>query len=154
MRRTTIIRGLLMVAVLVLASATTGCLKASVEVSYEYENIAVMFDTPLEGKFTFTLTGMLAGGMYNMMTITWLDELGDAIEVGPDYETQFEVEVPLAPVGKFRQGVLDLAEVNNGDGVVPPADSFWRVADVRFTFSFVGVGLKPSVVTIPADVID
>lgn len=152
MKRSSIVRGLLIIVVLALASMTTGCLKASVDVAYEYDDIVVQEGVPLEGEFTFTLTGVLAAGMYNSMLVSWLDAAGTAIQPAAGEDTQFDISIPIAPVGSFRQGTLDLAEVNDGAGVMPSVNCFGDagpVAKVKFTFVFTGLGVKPSTIEIP-----
>ncbi|OPZ64213.1 MAG: hypothetical protein BWY85_01272 [Firmicutes bacterium ADurb.Bin506] len=153
MKRSNIVRGLLIIAVLVLASMTTGCLRASVSVEYESDYIVVQSGVPLEGEFTFTLTGYLGVGKYTSMLVEWLDTDGYVITLEPGEEDQFDIDVTLLPVGNYKVGVLDLATV--GDGVIPSVNCFddgsYIVTDVRFTFTPMGVGLAPVSITVPVD---
>lgn len=73
MKRANALRLVAILAVLVLASMTAGCLKASITGKITPNPLILSKDAPIEGELTLTMTGWLAGGVYDKLDVEFFD---------------------------------------------------------------------------------
>lgn len=147
MKKANILRILAIVAVLVMASMTAGCLSSKIEVKYGGTTIDVEQGVALTGKFTFTLTGWLAGGIYDTLQVAWMageDPIAPA--TGESYLfTDFSV--PIHPLQKT--GELDIADLEILPTESLEAPGAPELTEVWFTFTGTGLGLPELIVKVP-----
>lgn len=149
MKKANILRILAIVAVLVMASMTAGCLSSKIEAKYSGTSIDVEQGVALTGKFTFTLTGWLAGGVYDTLQVTWMaGEEPIAPATGENYVfTDFSV--PIHPLQKT--GELDIGGLNILPTASLAAPEAPGLTEVWFTFTGTGLGLPELLVKVPVN---
>lgn len=116
MKRANILRLVAILAVVVLASMTTGCLKATITGKIEPQPLALSKGDALPGALTLTMTGWLAGGVFDNLDV----EFFDAQSVSLKKLTNLTIDgLILAPVQKTAS--IELSAI---DGLVAP-DELW-----------------------------
>lgn len=109
MKKANALRLLGIVAVVVLASMTTGCLKATIAGKIEPDPLVLApTDTTFPGKLTLTMTGWLAGGTFETVDVQFYN--GTTAVQGLDI-TGAKVKLLLSPVGKTAS--VDLKDIEN-----------------------------------------
>ena len=102
MKRANVLRLVAILAVVVLASMTTGCLKATITGKIETPPLALSKGEALPGTLTLTMTGYLAGGTFDKLDVEFFNEDGDSLVEIVDQD----INVALAPVLKKTDSVL------------------------------------------------
>ena len=145
MKRADVLRLMAILAVVVLASMTTGCLKATITGKIETPPLALSKGEALPGTLTLTMTGYLAGGTFDKLDVEFFNEDGDSLVEIVDQD----INVALAPVLKKTDSVL-LSSIQT---LVAP-DELWDGDDfvgatATFTVKPSGTNYKLTPVVIP-----
>ena len=133
MKRANVLRLVAILAVVVLASMTTGCLKATITGKIETPPLALSKGEALPGTLTLTMTGYLAGGTFDKLDVEFFNENGDSLVEIVDQD----INMALAPVLKKTDSVL-LSSIQT---LVAPDELWEGEVFVGYTAKFT---VKPS----------
>jgi len=122
-------------AVVVLASMTTGCLKATISLDVVLNPTEYTVGDCLEGTMTVIATGIGKAGVYTTLTVEFLDDLGEAQEGAT--LTVKDLQIWVTPVGNEQQP-FELV----GYELAVPAEAL-GAAKVRFTLTGGGLAVIP-----------
>jgi len=136
MKRANVLRLVAILAVVVLASMTTGCLKATITGKIEPKKLELTEGESITGTLTVTMTGYLAGGTFDKMDVEFFDEEGASLHKFEDLA--IAEELTLIPLVQTTDSV-DLSGI---DGLVAP-DELWDGSD-EFLGSTATFTVKPS----------
>lgn len=146
MKRANVFRLVAILAVVVLASMTAGCLKATIVGKIEPDPLRLTEGAAIPGTLTLTMTGWLAGGAYEKLDVKFFkDGTADPIAQHDDLPLD---DVFISPLQKVK--AVNLQDV---DGLVAPA-SLWvggvlQATDAVFTVKpGVSYGLNPIVIEV------
>lgn len=128
MKRANILRLIAVVAVVVLASMTTGCLKASMSLKVTPDTMVYSARDQMTGKMTVIATGLLKAGVYNTLTVEFLDDASPA-NVKATLKVQ-DLKIAITPWNNASRE-FDLSEYK---ALVVPAGAV-NAARARFTLS-------------------
>jgi hypothetical protein len=146
MKRSNVLRLAAILAVVVLASMTTGCLKATIIGRIEPDPLELTEGAAIPGTLTLTMTGWLAGGVYEKLDVKFFKD-GTADPIAEYVDLPLD-DVFISPLQKVKD--VSLQDV---EGLVAP-ESLWdegvlRVTDAVFTVKpGVGYGLNPIVIEV------
>ncbi len=136
MKRANVLRLVAILAVVVLASMTTGCLKATITGKIEPKKLELTKAESITGTLTVTMTGYLAGGTFDKMDVEFFDEEGASLHKFEDLAIAEELTlIPLAQT-------TDSVDLSGIDGLVAP-DELWDGSD-EFLGSTATFTVKPS----------
>jgi len=146
MKRANVLRLVAILAVVVLASMTTGCLKATIVGKIEPQPLALSKGEALPGTLTLTMTGWLAGGAFETMDV----EFFDAQSVSLKKLTDLDIDGDLVLLPVVKTASVELSAVS---GLVAP-DELWDGDDfvgatATFTVKPSGTNYKLTPVVIP-----
>ncbi|MDD3598695.1 MAG: hypothetical protein WCZ48_01915 [Bacillota bacterium] len=140
MTRARVLRGIAIVAVLLMASMTTGCFKTEITISISPDELVCAEAEPFDGTITVEMVGWLAGGVYDTLTVEFFgaedQELLDEAIVIED------LWISVSPVNKVAT-----AELLDLEGLVAPAE-LWDEAlgfvgkEAKFTLTSTGMNVK------------
>jgi len=146
MKRANVLRMVAILAVVVLASMTTGCLKATITGKIKPDPLKLTEGAAIPGTLTLTMTGWLAGGVYEKLDVEFLkDGTADPIAQLDDLTLE---DVFISPLQKVKD--VPLQDI---DGLVAP-ESLWvdgvlQATDAVFTVKpGIGYGLNPIVIEV------
>ncbi len=145
MKRSNALRLVAILAVVVLASMTTGCLKATITGMIEPDPLKLTEGAAIQGTLTLTMTGWLAGGVYEKLDVKFFKD-GNADPIAQ--LTDLPIDLLITPLDKVVP--VELQDVP--DLVAPPelwvADVF-EATDAVFTVKpGTGYGLNPIVIEV------
>lgn len=148
MKRANVLRLVAILAVVVLASMTTGCLKASISLEVEPPTGAgrVLGEVGkgMDGKMTVIATGVGKAGMYSKLTVEFFDGATPATSLGT---ATVDVQVFITPWDNQPQA-FSLADYT--DLVVPVgADA---AVEAKFTLEGGGLALTPIFDTVDVEI--
>ncbi len=138
MKRANVLRLVAILAVVVLASMTTGCLKATITGKIEPKKLELTKAESITGTLTVTMTGYLAGGTFDKMDVEFFDEEGASLHKFEDLAIAEELTlIPLAQT-------TDSVDLSGIDGLVAP-DALWNESGpADFLGSTATFTVKPS----------
>jgi len=140
MKRANVLRLVAILAVVVLASMTAGCLKASISLEVVLDPEEYTVGENLKGEATVVATGLAKGGVYHTLTVDFLDT-GSPVNV-LDTVKKEDLNVVIKPWDNNPISItLDDLELT------VPEDA-GGAADARFTLTGDGLGLVPITVTV------
>ncbi|HNU95094.1 MAG TPA: hypothetical protein PKM31_09750 [Bacillota bacterium] len=135
MKRANVLRLAAILAVVVLASMTAGCLKATITGKIEPQSLVLTKGEAIPGTLTLTMTGYLAGGQFDKLDIEFFDADGASLVKIVDKD----VDLTLAPVLKTTDSVV-LSSIAT---LVAP-DELWHGVSGDFLGSTATFTVKPS----------
>lgn len=146
MKKANILRAAAVIAVVVLASMTTGCLKASIKGKIEPAPLTLATDvTTFKGTLTLTMTGLLGGGTYETLQVRFFK--GDEPVANTDINS-VKINLTISPFNKVASVALDEIE-----GLIVP-EALWNQGELladkaEFTVTAgIGFGLDPVVIQV------
>jgi len=146
MKRANILRLIAVVAVVVLASMTTGCLKAAITGKIEPAKLALApEDVTFDGTLTLTMTGLLGAANYDALDVEFFQ--GDAAVEGLDIKN-VKINLKVSPLGK-----VDSVKLKDIEGLAVP-EALWVDGELaankaKFTVKpGAGFGLDPVVIEV------
>lgn len=128
MKRANVLRLIAVVAVVVLASMTTGCLKASMSLEVTPDPMVYSAGDQMTGKMTVIATGLLKAGVYDTLTVEFLDDASPA-NVKATLKVQ-DLKIAITPWNNASQE-FDLSKY---EALVVPAGAV-DAAHARFILS-------------------
>ncbi|HON41774.1 MAG TPA: hypothetical protein PLM74_01420 [Bacillota bacterium] len=145
MKRANILRLVAILAVVVLASMTTGCLKATITGKIQPDPLELTSEAAIQGTLTLTMTGWLAGGMYEKLDVEFFKDGTD----DPIAElTNLPINLLITPLNKVAS-----VKLQDIEGLAAPVD-LWEsdvleATDAVFTVKpGAGYGLSPIVIEV------
>lgn len=135
MKRANALRLVAMLAVVVLASMTTGCLKATITGKIEPKTLELTRGEAINGTLTLTMTGYLAGGTFDKLDVEFFDAEGASLAKIEDRT----IDLGLFPVVK----TTDSVDLDSIDGLVAP-DTLWDEVSGDFLGYTATFTVKPS----------
>lgn len=146
MKRANVFRLVAILAVVVLASMTAGCLKATIVGKIEPDPLRLTEGAAIPGTLTLTMTGWLAGGTYEKLDVEFFkDGVEDPIEVLAD----LSINVLITPLNKVVP--VNLEGIT---GLVAPEGLWDDLGVLQATHAVftvkpnVGLGLSPIVIEV------
>ncbi|HAI85473.1 MAG TPA: hypothetical protein DCL63_00605 [Firmicutes bacterium] len=147
MKRANILRLIAVVAVVVLASMTTGCLKAAITGKIEPAKLTLApEDVTFDGTLTLTMTGLLGAANYDALDVEFFQ--GDAAVEGLDIKN-VKINLKVSPLGK-----VDSVKLKDIEGLAVP-EALWDAEQkltankAKFTVKpGAGFGLDPVVIEV------
>jgi hypothetical protein len=152
-RRTRVLRGIAIVAVLIMASMTTGCFKTEIEMSISPEELVCVEGETFDGEITVEMVGWLAGGVYDTLTVEFF---GDDDE--PLLDEAVVIEDLWIAVSPFNK--LATQELADLESLVAPAELWDELLgtfagkEAKFTLTSSGMNLKLNPLTCTVGLIE
>ena len=140
MKRANVLRLAAVLAVVVLASMTAGCLKASISLEVELNPEVYLVGDDLAGTMTVVATGVAKGGVYHTLTVDFLDT-GNPVNTKATLQVT-GLEIIITP-WENKSEPFDLADFE----LAVPEDAV-NAANARFTLSGDGFGITPISATV------
>ena len=136
MKRANVLRLAAILAVVVLASMTTGCLKASVSLEVLLDPTEYTVGENLKGTMTVIATGVGKAGIYTDLTVEFLD--GDGAAMAGATLNVTNLQIPITPWSNESQ-TFELIEY---EGLVIPVEAV-DAAKAKFILTGGGFAVTP-----------
>ncbi len=145
MKKANVLRLVAVLAVVVLASMTTGCLKATITGKIEPDPLELTSEAAIQGTLTLTMTGWLAGGAYEKLDVKFLKD-GTADPIAE--LANLPINLLITPFNKVVS-----VKLQNVEGLAAPAELWvsdvFEATDAVFTVKpGAGYGLTPIVIEV------
>lgn len=140
MKRARVLRGIAVVAVLVMASMTAGCSRTEITMSISPDELVCVEGEAFDGTITVEMVGWLAGGIYDTLTVEFLGAEGEAL-----LDEAVVIEDLWVSVSPFNKVAKE--ELENVEGLAAPAELWDEMLgfvgkEAKFTLTSTGMNVK------------